>query len=577
MTLTHRRWPELLLPVVAGLLFLSPMLLTNSSFGPDWGNHLWLIQIQADAIKELGHPSRFFGATGVGAMYPHYAFYGSTWYSAVAGLSVLTGGATTAAYIASYGVAFAGAYFGWWWLARELGVRGLAAHAPALIYSFAAFRIVDAYAGGAYSEFVGPSALPLIAAAAIHLLRAPRLRALPALALVVGVVWMTGSHNITLVWGSVTLALLTVVALAALPRHGRELAPRRIVAVLGLAALSAAVNAWFLLPDVSYAGKVRASLMGYDGLKGSAKPLNTLPNIFDPIYHDPIHGGITGLYVQLPVLALLWALLVVLGWRREALARPWRRASLGLLAVFVLLLVLIVGDDTWVWSVVPEPLRFVQFPHRLHAYTVLVVAGFVLVALAGLARTRAPERARVALMSLAAVCLLLMGVGTWQIWSTKDSLPSRGAVFASSVTQPPATWYDPGSYRDNSEPVVATAKSRRVDFPIARDAWAGFELDMDVPKGSQPFATNLAAGPYLVKVTGLRWVGRTEDGFAVLSREPGAATTGPVRVSVGPANGLVVTAGTAITIAALITLGGWLGALVVRERRPAPQRAKVLS
>jgi hypothetical protein len=577
MTPTQRRWPELFLPVVAGLLFLSPMLLTDRSFGPDWGNHLWLIQVQADAIKELGHPSRFFGATGVGAMYPHYAFYGSTWYSTVAGLSVLTGGATTAAYIASYGVAFAGAYFGWWWLARELGVRGLAAHAPALIYSFAAFRIVDAYAGGAYSEFVGPSAIPLIAAAAIHLLRAPRLRALPALALVVGVIWMTGSHNITLVWGSVTLALLTVVALAALPRRGRELAPRRIVAVLGLAALSAAVNAWFLLPDVTYAGKMRASLWGYDMFKGNAEPLNTLSNIFDPIYHNPLPDGIAGLYVQLPVLALLWALIVVLGWRREAVAGPWWRAGVGLLAVFVLLLVLIVGDDTWVWSVVPEPLRFVQFPHRLHAYTVLLTAGFVLVALAGLARTRTPERSRVALISLAAVCLLLTGVGTWQIWSTKDSLPNREAVFASSVTQPPATWYDAGAYRDNSEPVVDTAQHRHVDFPITPDAWAGFDLQIDVPKGSQPFATNLAAGPYLVKVTGLRRLGRTSQGFAVLAREQGATATGPVRVSIRPADGLAVTAGTAITLAALITLAGWLSVLVVRERGPAPRRAEVLS
>jgi hypothetical protein len=577
MTLTHRRWLELLLPVVAGLLFLSPMLLTDSSFGPDWGNHLWLIQVQADAIKELGHPSRFFSATGVGAMYPHYAFYGSTWYSAVAGLSVLTGGATTAAYIASYGVAFAGAYFGWWWLARELGVRGLAAHAPALIYSFAAFRIVDAYAGGAYSEFVGPSAIPLVAAATVHLLRAPRLRVLPALALVVGVVWMTGSHNITLVWGSLTLGLLAVVAIIALPRHGRELAPRRIAAVLGLAALSAAVNAWFLLPDLSYAGKVQASLWGYDFLKGNGKPLNTLGNIFNPVYHDPIHGGITNLYVQLPVLALLWALIVVVTWRRDAVAGPWRRAMAGLFVVFAGLIVLIIGDTTWVWSLVPKPLRFVQFPHRLHAYTVLLTAGFVLVALAGLARTRTPERSRVALTSLAAVCLLLMGVGMWQIWSTKDSLPNREAVFASSVTQPPATWYDAGSYRDISEPVVKTAQDRHVDFPIAPDTWAGFDLDVDVPQGSQPFATNLAAGPYLVKVKGLRRVGRTEQGFAVLAREPGATATGAVRVSVRPANGGAVTAGTAITVAALIALAGWLGTLVVRERRPAPRRAKVFS
>jgi hypothetical protein len=574
MTRRHRLRPELLLPVVAGLLFLSPMLLTDSSFGPDWSNHLWLIQTQADAIKEFGHPSRFIGAMGLGAMYPHYAFYGSTWYSAVALLAVLTGGATTAAYIASYAAAFAGAYFGWWWLAREFAVRGLAAHAPALIFSFAAFRLTDAYAGGAYSEFIGPSALPLVAAAGVHLLRAPQLRALPALAFVIGIVWMTGAHNITLFWGSVILALLVIVGIVALARHGRELAPRRIGAILGLAALGVAVNAWFLLPDLTYARNVAASLSGYDQLKGAAKPLNTLPNIFDPIYHDPVHYGITGLYVQVPVLALIWSVVAVLTWGGVAAARPWRRAFLGLVAILSLLILLIVGDDTGVWSVVPEPLRFVQFPHRLHAYTVLIAAALVLVGLAGLAR--AQHRGNALPIALAAVCVLLTGVGTWQIWSTTSTLPNRAAVFAGPVTQPPGSWYDKGSYRDITQPVVATAPNRRVDFPITPDAWAGFDIGIDVPSGSRPFATNLAAGPYLVDVDGLRWVGRTSDGYAVMAREPGTVVSGPVHVTVRPADHLPAVAGTWISVGAILGIVGWLSALAMRRRREAPRRVEAL-
>jgi hypothetical protein len=568
MTLLARLRPELLLPIVAGLLFLSPMLLTDRSFGVDWTNHLWLIQTQAEAIRELGHPSRFFSAEHIGAMYPHFAFYGSTWYSVAGALSVLSGGSTTAVYIASFAAAFAVSWLGWWWLARELGVRGLAAHAPALIFTFAAFRITVPYAGGAYSEYIAPCAIPLVAAAAVHLLRAPQIRALPALALAVGVTWMTGTHNVTLVWGSVTLALVAVVVLAALPGHGRELDRRRIAAVVGLAALAAAVNAWFLLPDVSFAGRVRASTLGYDALKGMGKPLNTLPNIFDPFYRQALPNGIPRLYVQLPVLALAWCLVVVWSWRRAEAALPWRRAFVGLVAVLAALLVLIVGDNTWVWDLVPHPLRFVQYPHRLHNYTTLITAGLVLVTLAGLARSpAAPRHRRLAYGSLAAICVLLTAVGTWQAWATPSTLPSRAVVFATPVTTPPPTWYDPGLYRDVSEPVVATAPDRRLDFPITPDAWAGVDRRMDVPDGRAPIATNLAAGPYLLKVEGLRWVGRTEDGFAVLARERGGAMTGPVHVSVRPADGPAATAGLWITIAALLGLAGWIGTLAVRGRR----------
>jgi hypothetical protein len=563
---SRRAWLELLIPVVAGLAFLSPMLLTHRGFGVDWTNHLWLIQEQAEAIRALGHPSRFISAAPMGALYPEFAFYGSSMYTVVGAVSVLTGGSTSFAYIASYAVAFGVAWLGWWWLARELGVRGLAAHAPALIYSFAAFRITVPYAGGAYSEFIAPSALPLVVAAAIHLVRAPALRVAPALGLVVGVAWMTGSHNITLVWGSVMLAVAVVAAILALPRHGRELRPRRVAQVLGLSALAAAVNAWFLLPDLAFANRVRAADFGYDLVKGAAKPLNGVGNIFDPIYRDPISTDSIGhLYVQLPVLALAWSLVVAgLAWRRGSGPRTWRPLFVWLLVVLVAMIVLIAGDDTFIWNLVPGPLRFVQYPHRLHSYTIMLAAALVLVALMAV---RTLPRRGPALWALAAVCLISVTVGTWQAWRDDSAGRTRSLAFQRGDTVAPTSWYDPGIYRDGSARVVAPPAGRHIDFPVQPSTWGGTRVTLDVPAGPAPITTNLAAGSYLVDVDGLRRVGRDQDGFAVLAREPGAASTGPVEVSLAPVHSAVLTGGTVITVVALLALVGWLTALAVAGRR----------
>src|SRR4029077_3628741 len=95
-----------MIPIVGIAALIAPMVLTGRTFGIDWSGHLWLVEMQARNITALGRPSLFI-QSGIGAFYPWYAFYGGTLYSIAGGLSVLSGGHSTAAYIACYALAFA--------------------------------------------------------------------------------------------------------------------------------------------------------------------------------------------------------------------------------------------------------------------------------------------------------------------------------------------------------------------------------------------------------------------------------------------------------------------------------------
>jgi ribose/xylose/arabinose/galactoside ABC-type transport system permease subunit len=79
-----------------------------------------------------------------------------------------------------------------------------------------------------------------------------RWRAGPLACLVAASVVFSGSHDITLLWGS-TLAVVALACYWLLSGRSRELPWRRILAVAGLIALGVGLNGWFMLPALSYA------------------------------------------------------------------------------------------------------------------------------------------------------------------------------------------------------------------------------------------------------------------------------------------------------------------------------------
>src|SRR5262249_58991668 len=91
---------------------------------------------------------------------------------------------------------------------------------------------------------------PLRLAVSLRLVRG-RWRFGPVACLVAASVVFSGSHNITLLWGS-TVAVVALAVYWLLSGRSRELPWRRMLAVAGLIALGVGLNGWFLLPALSY-------------------------------------------------------------------------------------------------------------------------------------------------------------------------------------------------------------------------------------------------------------------------------------------------------------------------------------
>ena len=210
--------------------------------------------------------------------YPLFAFYGGTLFALTGALAVILGGSTILAFDVVTVAAIAAAYGGLFWLARQLGVQGVLAHAPAIVFVTSAYYVTDLYGRGAWAEFMAVSALPLVLAASLRLVRG-RWRVGPVVCLVAATVVFSGSHNITLLWGS-TLAVVALVLYWLLSGRSRELPWRRMLAVAGLIALGVGLNGWFLLPDVQlrtrHAHQRRTHRVERDGvlqhLRGDLRP-----------------------------------------------------------------------------------------------------------------------------------------------------------------------------------------------------------------------------------------------------------------------------------------------------------------
>src|SRR5262249_26069687 len=231
-------------------------------------------------------------------------------------LAVVLGGSTILAFEVATLAAIAAAYGGLFWLARQLGVKGLLAHAPAIVFVTSAYYVTDLYGRGDWAEFTAVSMLPLVLAASLRLARGSW-RFWPVACLAAASAVFSGSHNITLLWGT-TLAVVALVVYWLASGRSRALPWRRMLGVAGLIALGVGLNGWDLLPDVSYAHN---TIIG-----GNINPwsetaiFNTFGVIFDPLREVPSEPHKNAQYVQAPVLALVWGLFALpIVWRERRL------------------------------------------------------------------------------------------------------------------------------------------------------------------------------------------------------------------------------------------------------------------
>ena len=293
--------------------------------------------------------------------------------------------------------------------------------------------------------------------------------------------------------------------------------------------------------------------------------------IFDPLRTVPIESWLPALYVQAPVLALVWGLLAApLSWR-------YRRLRAGVataLIVLACLLALIMSSAAW--SSLPTLFQRAQFTYRLQTYVTLACAGLVLVGALALTRRAESGRAtrldRVLALGLGLVVAFSVAICAWQLWVPNthvheahfSSLANRADVLRAPPTLLPQSWNAGTDYADRTLPVLATTEGFTF-YPAAveDDRLAG---PVSLPAGLQPFATNIAGGPYLVHVGGgVRVVGRTGAGDLVLQRTTDGSQPVPVELRAQLSAPVVLgRITTAVSAALLLALAG---TAAVRRRR----------
>jgi len=548
------RWAGLALVALSAALWL-PLLLTDRTYYSDWANHLYYTARQAESLRGLGRPSYFLHSDLSGPFYPYYAFYGGTLY-VLTGLLAVLSGSVHLAYAAAFGAGFAMAHGGAFWLARQAGVRGPAAHLPGVVIVSSAYFLTNAYGRGSWAELIATSAVPLVAAAGAAILRGDGPLRRNACLFAAAFLVFSGSHTITLAWGGLFLLAVGVVFAPDLRR-----VRRRAIVLVELALLAGSLNAWFLLPAIAYGRSTHIGGYAARGFGSDTQFLNTLAVLFHPSRFVPPESGTPALYTHVSFYALLAAAWILLSTRSATGAE--RRAALGLAGLLgAALLLILTGRDDLPWRWVPQTLRVIQFQFRLHSYVTLAIAGLVVLALR---RTQRSSAAALGTMMLAVAIAIQVGLGAWQI-GLSPRYEQIGDVVRAGVRQPP-TLLEAHDYRFQDHPDAVP-----LGEPVLEAARCAGALDPRHVRGdaleivlsaAAPCASNLPYSPFITVAGDVSLEGRTAAGDAVLVPRPGAAL--PARGQVTAARPAPVAAGIAVSLLSLLGLPF----LLYRLREPA--------
>jgi hypothetical protein len=336
-----------------------------------------------------------------------------------------------------------------------------------------------------------------------------------------------------------------------------------------------------LLPDLAYQHhtNISSTVVPY----AATRRYNTFAEIFYPLRMQPSGAAMPGLYIQAPVLALIWGLLAApLSWRYRGL----RAGVATALIVLAGLLVLVMSSGAW--SSLPALWQRAQFPHRLQTYVAFACAGLVLLGALALTRRAQSGRAtrldRAFLLGLGLAVAFGVGVCTWQLWAVNthinegqfSSYANRGDALRGGQTLLPKSWNAGTDYGDSSLPGIPVGAEQFSFLPgaVKNDLLAG---PVSLPRGLGPFGTNIAGGPYLVHVGGgARVVGRTfsqqgcatgcwEGGYLVLKRTTDGSQ--PVNVELSPRLSAPVVLGRIATVASAALLLALAVTVAIRRRR----------
>lgn len=428
----------------------------------------------------------------------------------------------TAAVAIAYACALAAAYLGWTWLAMQAGIRGWKAQLPGCIAVTAPFAVTNLYGRGDIPEAIATATIPLIAASGLSLVREPRIRLRDATLFVVAIAALTGTHTLTLVWGTAFLLLCALLLLVSSWRTAVDKVARS-VSLLGLSVLGLCLNAWILMPLALYHTRLAEGdpdPIGHTAYTEPDQLFSLLRNAANPA---PITGDLN---TQLPVLAFLWALVCGAAFWR-VLSPVSKRLALGLLSLGGGLLLLILSPS--LIEELPAIFRYIQFPYRIVTYVSLCVVGLVTLALSAMQRDSSASQLPV--IALVAIALFSFGLAVDQNFKVRSWLPGRDAALE-SAGHPPPSWYAPLQFADASTPVVQPTLSPPLHFPVERSINNTYTVTYP-PGRAGTLATNVLTGPYLVDVGGAQPVGRTPEGMMVVKLVASPTRPRQVEVKVG--------------------------------------------
>lgn len=550
-----RWWSAPLLSTVGGLAIAGlvigicvwPLITERRFLLGDWFQHMWYIWHQETSLR-LHHLPSLYAQDSSGVFDPHFAFYAGTLYAITAVAALVVG--HEAAFIGSWIVTLAIAYGAWYWLARQAGLGPWASHAPGILFVTSTWCLTSIYALASWPQTVAFAALVLILAAAFSILRTDQLRPLPALALAIGVVLYTGSHNLTLVWGT-TVMIVVGAAAFALIAPLRALVTRR--GVLRLAAITipaTLVNGWWLVPAAAYQSH---TVIGSDAeqaylLLRSGMALVTPEHAltFTRTRADPL---VPRYAMQLPMLAIVWTTLgAFLLWPRRRSA--WFRTAVLMLVVIVVTWVLMTNSSLVI--ALPHPYDMLQAGYRLQAYIQLALACAVIALLVLMARGTSRQRA----WSWALLAVVIVSVLQAQAQIHDPLTPPLAGPLATVIPYDNINRNQPGTmdYVDARVPLYTPDRQfTRVQFSRSiAERTDRAEATVDAQPGQYVW-TNLKATPELVNVTGARFIARDPGGNAFLEIASDA-TPGAARIVVTTAHPWPVMLGRLLTLLGVLGL-----------------------
>jgi len=564
----RRRIPSRVPAVAAGVALAAivvavcawPMLSGTGYILHDWYSHLWYAWHQEQSMKaHHGLPSLFANDTS-GVFDPRFAFYGGTLYAITGALSLVLG--HDAAYVVTWVLAFATAYGAWFWLGRLAGLGRWTAHVPGLVFITSPWYLSSTYVFANWAQTVAFSALLLSLAAAISILRADRLRPGPAVALAVGTLLYTGSHNLTLAWATSLLLILGVALLALVPAARALLTRRGVLRIVAVALPALLVNGWFLLPAVAYQShtQIAVDVHTAHGLLRQSADYVASGHVFS-LTRATADPQLPRFALQLPLLAIGWVLVGLLI-ARPGPRTPWLRTVLLLLAAMV---------GTWVLMSrsgivlgLPHPLDMLQGLYRLQGYLLLALGGALIgvLVLAG----RAGPWGRRWTWVLVPVLALAVVQARGQITQPLDGPDLLGPVGEKTPYLTDQSQVGTADYVTADVPLIRPTQDLTfITFP-ATTAEQTDRVEATVSaKPDELLATNLKVATPLIEISGAHVVARAPNGNAFLKVDAGAR--GPTKIVVTAAHPWPVVAGRVLTLLGLLGLAAGAVALVATRRR----------